>query len=60
LRKRLPVSDVTRAFSDINAAELAAGWKFKKVFGGAGFEEKRLGITNSNKKNVRGKRLFGS
>lgn len=56
----MPVSDVTRAFSDINAAELAAGWKFRKVFGGAGFEEKRLGITSSNKKNVRGKRLFGS
>ena len=46
----MPVSDVTRAFSDITAAELAAGWKFRKVFGGAGFDEKRLGITSSIQK----------
>jgi hypothetical protein len=44
---RLPVGAVNRAASDKCEAALAAGWKFKKVFGWGGLELKRLGITSS-------------
>jgi hypothetical protein len=58
LRKRFPVVEATRDPSGKKDAVLEAGWKFKNVLGGGGFEVKRVGITSSiNKKvNVRNAR----